>query len=297
MKSTPLVVRYDSELKSVEAETLITSLSSLLNIVDEINLFLGASYNISPMLNVRLKAKLENYLDFIIEITTPGDLIIDSLYYESADYTDIVANTFMELIVLKKFLDGREPKEIWNTDNGIGIRNYEDKELSIGINTYKLHKENAEIGHALKTNFETLLDDSTIKSFGLIDKKTGKSFTLGSEDFAGFARRIKKVDKTHQIINIPYAKLFLRVIVERNIRLMFFYEGNKLNNVRLSDDVFISDIEGGRMIANGDQLIVEMDCFQEYDDMVKTFLNKSYEIIRVHEHVHKGKELTLFDFD
>lgn len=297
MKSTSIVVRYDSELKSVEAETLIKSLSSLLNIVDEINIFLGSSYNISPMLNVRLKAKLENYLDFIIDITTPGDLVIDSLYFESADYTDIVADTFLELIELKSFLDGNEPKEIRNTENGIGIRNADNREMNVGINTYKLHKENAEIGHALKTNFETLLDDVTIKSFGLINSKNGKSFSMKSGLFAGFARRIKKIDKTHQIINIPYAKLFLRVIVERNIRLIFFYEGSKLNNVRFSDDVFISDIEGGRMIANGDQLIVEMDCYQEYDEIVKTFLNKSYEIIRVHEHVHKGKELTLFDFE
>ncbi len=297
MKATSIVVRYDSELKSVEAETLIKSLSSLLNIVDEINLFLGSSYNISPMLDVRLKARLDNYLDFIIEMKTPGELVIDSLYLDSAYYTDIVADTFLELIELKHFLDGTEPKEIWNTDKGIGIRTADGRETAVSISTFKLHKENAEIGHALKTNFETLLDDVTIKTFGLINTGSGREFSMPSDGFAGFARRIKKIDKTHQIINIPYAKLFLRVIVEKNIRLVFFYEGNKLNNVRFSDDVFVSDIENGRMIANGDQLIVEMDCYQEYDEVVKTFLNKSYEIIRVHEHVHKGKELTLFDFD
>ncbi len=297
MKSTPIIVRYDSELQSVEAGTLIKSLSSLLTVIDQVNIHLGAAYEVNPRLNVRLKAKLENFLDFTIEITTPGDISIDSLYDDPMDYTDAVAGTFMELITLKNFLNGSNAKEIRNTDHGLGIKNADGDEIVVSANTYKLHKENAEISLALKTNFETLLDDATIKSFGLMEHNSGRSFTIEHEEFEPFARRIKKIDKTHQIINIPYARLFLRVAVERNIRLIFFYEGNRLNNVRFTDDVFISDIENGRQIGNGDQLIVEMDCYQEYDDTVKTFLNKSFEILRVHEHVHKGKELRLFDLD
>ncbi len=296
MVSSPVTLKYDSENGFVEANTLVKSIASLVKVFQELNAEINKEYSMNQKLGINLKPVSENGFGLMLDISTRNSSVITQLYDEPVEYADSIADTFIKLVEVRKFLDGEKPASVGNVEKGYELTNQKGEAFIINPTVYRIFSENNDILMALKSNFESLNSDPYLKSFNISGNR-GSKINITEKDFEIYFKKVKKIDKTHQIINLSQAKVFLRVIFERNIKLQFYYDGNRLNNVKFNDDSFQSDVENGKMIANGDQLIVEMDIYQEWDDTLKTFLNKSYEIHSVREHVHRNQELRLFNLD
>ena len=63
----------------------------------------------------------------------------------------------------------------------------------------------------------------------------------------------------------------------------------------MRDKEFQSRIERGERFAKGDILTVELKVHQKLDPSLGTYINKSYEIVRVKEHIPRAEQKSLFE--
>ena len=62
--------------------------------------------------------------------------------------------------------------------------------------------------------------------------------------------------------------------------------GNKISS-KIKDDIFAERIDKGERFGKGDTLIVEMEVKQEFVESVNTYVNKSYQVIKINEHIER----------
>lgn len=73
----------------------------------------------------------------------------------------------------------------------------------------------------------------------------------------------------------------------------FIYQGHKIST-KLSDGGLQQAIDEGAAFAKGDALVVELELCQEWNSEYKAYVNQSYRVRRVLEHLHAPRAEELF---
>ena len=86
-----------------------------------------------------------------------------------------------------------------------------------------------------------------------------------------------------------------KVVFGEGYKWQFYHEGNKIS-VDIKDEDFLKRVESGSISFNsGDTIISDLQIKQIYDQRVDTFINKSFSIEKVKEHI-KRPEQSSFNF-
>jgi hypothetical protein len=94
-------------------------------------------------------------------------------------------------------------------------------------------------------------------------------------------------------ITITAARLnIVKVSFDSKLKWEFIFKGNKIS-AKSDDPIFQERIDRGESFAKGDILEVELAIKQKFDPTVNTFLNKSYKINRIINHIKREDEPTL----
>jgi hypothetical protein len=291
-----LRIMFDGHTHQIEANTFINSLLHFTSIVQETNREITADKK-----RVEIKIKATPKGSFLVDLaiaTYPAVNSATALVFskDAVSHVTNLVKTVSGLYNLHKFLDGKKPKDVStienSVDNSIKIENNTGDVTYFDNRTFNIYQGNKTIRQAMTSEFATLESDANVTGFELLDKDDSQLVTIPRDKFA--ALTTAETFKSPQEKEIPKTG-FLSIVTlsfEQKKKWDFIYEGNPIT-AKMSDD-FYQTIDRGEKFAKGDQLEAELKIRQEFDESLNAYINKSYQIVKIIQHIPKPEQSALF---
>lgn len=276
----------------VNSDTFLTSLTSITNIISVVN------KDISPSrkLEIRVKALKTGSFEctcFVKDIVEVGVALMPAL--ASADltyYKDLLSIT-IDILKIKQFLNGEEPSKVEQNGDGVnvGIYNNHGDVTYVDKRSYHYYANNQEVNDEVSKNFEKLNADSEVKSFKL--EASDKSFQADRNDFPVLQQKnVVDEQKIQERIFKDQELHMFKLVWEPSNKWGFVWNGVKIQAF-IKDDNFFKRIDSGEKFAKGDQLVADIKVYQTYDPSIDSYINDSYEVIKVNKHTPRPEQIGL----
>jgi hypothetical protein len=146
-----------------------------------------------------------------------------------------------------------------------------------------------QLSEKMEKTFELLNCNKDVDQFSISDENAGEIISVPKDDFKPIAiRRERKIKNPNEIIE--RALLYLRGLVfDLKSKWRFVYNGKKIS-ASISDPIFKEKIMMGEKFAQGDVLDVELKIYRVFDNIANTHLNKTYEVVKVFNHMRREIE-------
>jgi len=282
-----LEIHFTGQISQVDVNTLINSLVNFSTVIQQVNQELGP----------------EKAIEVKIQPFEPGSFIIKAALIEAAkgampllsgvtDHISKVIEILVNLFTLRKFLQGEKPKSIQESGDKVTVENTHGDTIVILGSVYQIYQNNRVVSEAISKNFETLQEDETIEGYEI--KQNEKIiFQASRQDFVPLARKqdvhndnIRSIVRENTVLNI------VKLVFQEDNKWSFLYDGNKISAF-ISDDSFFQKIDEGLRFAKGDTLLVDLKIRQVYDSTVDGYLNDSFEIVSVKQHIPRPQQKSL----
>ncbi|MDD2627247.1 MAG: hypothetical protein PHI87_06855 [Candidatus Methanomethylophilus sp.] len=278
-----LEIKFGGDLHEIDVDLLIESLVSYSSVTQEVSAYL------SPGTKIDIKIKAPKEGSFIILLNmiaqNASDIFINTKegVYLASDIVTLVGG----LYCLKKWISKNgKPETIKQKEgNSIEISN-NNGNIIISNDVYNIYQENPKVRDNLRNTFIKLKEKDQIKDFCIRDIDNNKEiFKVDKKDFSLLASsedeinvRKQKVIKENQELSV------FKVVFRENYKWEFFFQGVKIY-ASVKDDFFFKKIEKGEIaFRSGDRLSVDLEIEQIFNEAANTFVNDSYNIIKVIDH-------------
>lgn len=283
-------IKFDGQLHQVDANTLINSLINVSTIIQEVNEELKTDKKIEIKIKalapgsftVHLKLFIEAAKDLLSESFARGDI---------SSASDIIA-ILAGLLAIKKFLKSKKPEAVEENGNKIIIYNDKGKTIIVDKIVYNIYKQNQPVQDAISNNFETLQRDPSIEKYEIADINRKPLFSAGRPDFDGMAVKSEVLEENKKVITEIATLTIFKIVFEEKYKWEFYYKGNKIS-ASIVDEDFFQQIDAGKKFSKGDRLIAELQVTQLFDPTVQTWVNHSYQLNKVKEHIPRGEQQKL----
>jgi len=285
-------VKLDGDLSEVDAGTLISSLIGISTAVQEINKELSTDKKIQ----VKIKALEKG--SFLIHLRLIESYITSLLQNITTDQVSITCSlicTLAAILTIKKHLKGDSPKDTKEDGDYISLENSDGNIIEIDKRAYNIYINNSAIDNSLTKSFSTLSNDESITDFELLDNNDEVLFKASHDEFENIATlsTIKK-EKERILEKIEVLKIF-KIVFQENYKWEFYWQGNKIA-AKMKDEKFNNEVNSGEeRFAKGDTLRAEIHIYQIFDESIDTYINKSYEIAKVLEHIPRPEQMNISD--
>lgn len=162
MKSEKLVLRFEGE-NDIDLETLAYSLNSTVETLKELasSLISENDYCKFKVLNIE-KGSFKIIIDQLIEI---APTIVPML--------PTVVTAFKDILEIRKFLNGRPPKEVIKTENNVKIENFNGNYYNIDNAVFNVYTRNDTIEKGMANVAKSVLNDKdrTGLTYDFIDEE------------------------------------------------------------------------------------------------------------------------------
>lgn len=285
-------LKFDGQLVQIDANILISSLIHTTNAIQEINRYLDSGKNIE------IKVKAPEKGSFLIELNLV-ETALDTLKYiftkENLEVAGTIIGILTGLISLKKFLKGKKPKDVVQEANITIITNSEGDVINIDNRVFNIYDKSQYINDALSQNFESIQNDPAITAFEITDDNEKSYIRVEKEEFEFLSIKSAEISDKERIVTEAATLNIVRLSFEENLKWDFYFRGNKIS-AKIKDPDFYQLIDKGESFAKGDVLEVELQTTQIWEESVNTFINKSYQILKIHRHLVRGEQQK-FDFE
>jgi len=291
-----VVLHFGGRLNEVDAFTFSNALIAFGEAIQEINRQLNPETKISVSIDGvgggSFRAKIKTSSKFLgslfknLPSTVAGSLILS-----------VLGNTIYGMAFPSQ-------DNITITDNEVIIQNGSDR-IIVPRNTYgatqKLTNPNAVKAHIGRA-FAAMDEDPSISDFGLLAELTSHipPAIIPRETFGQIAaakdgaependgRRFK--DHEHAILTIVKA-----VFQRGNRKWEFVWNDHKIS-APIKDEEFFTKLANREVLfGQGDQLDVTLRAYQVFDDINDVWINEYFEVIKVFDIRHRGKQGKLPD--
>ncbi len=201
----------------------------------------------------------------------------------------------MGLIELKKFLKGKEEKEVDKSGNKVKITNQEGQILYVENFVQNIYSNNTIIRDALSQSFETLENDFSITGYEITDRNNKALVRVDREEFEYISTKSEELLEGEKNITVASRLNIIRISFDDKLKSDFYLKGNKIS-AKINDVDFYKRVDKGESFAKGDVLEVELEIKQVFESSVNTFINKSYKVKRITNHILRDEQ-SKFDFD
>lgn len=277
-------VSFGSKEHSIDSEALIASLIALKTTVDEINL------RVSP--SERIEVSVKPFQPGSFEI--PFDLIQvaqDSLLATTPIITEIVG-VLKEFIELKVLLKGESPDKVEKENGGTRITTQSGNVINIGHIAGDVYLNSPNANSTFDRSMAELLKNEEINDYKILDSERKPLVQVNREDFSNF-KPYEKIENEQKKSKLERTRLSVfKIVFDTKYKWDFLYQGIKIP-AKILDQEFQKKILNGERFAHGDTLDVELKINQSYDEVADTFMNKSYEVLRVIKHWPRGIQTDL----
>jgi len=278
-----LEIKFGGDLHEIDVDLLIESLVNYSSVTQE-----AAAY-LSPGIKVNIKIKAPKEGSFIILLDLIAQNAGDLFTRENATLASEIVGIVAGLYGLKKWIAKNGKPEIikpHQEDNSIEISNTNGN-ITINQNVYNIYQENPKVRENLRNTFAKLKEKEEITDFIIRDSESQKNiFEVEREDFKLLASMDDEIEqKKQKVIKEKQELSVFKVVFKENYKWEFYYQGIKIY-AALKDDNFFKKIEKGEIaFRSGDKLIVDLEIEQVFNESANTFVNDSYNILKVIEHI------------
>lgn len=277
-----LEIKFGGDLHEIDVDLLIESLVSYSFVTQE-----SAAY-LSPGIRVDIKIKAPREGSFIILLDLIAQNANNLFTKENVALTSGIIGIVGGLYRFKKWIaKNGKPEVVKPTeDNSIEISNSKGN-ITINQDVYNIYQENPKVRENLRSTFSKLKEREEIIDFSIRDVDLKKDiFRVEKSDFALLAssddeieQRKRKVLKDKQELSV------FKIVFRENYKWEFYYQGVKVY-ASIKDEDFFKKIEKGEVaFRSGDKLIVDLEIEQVFNESANTFVNDSYYILKVIEHI------------
>lgn len=292
ISSDNFLFHFGCKENEVNSKTLAATLLAFTEIIEEINrdLITGKS------IEVRIKPFQAGSFD------VPFDIIegaIAGVLSEHAFSIPEIIKIYVELIRLKLNLKGEKPEKYKEIDTGIEISNNSGNITIVDKRTFNIYNKNDRVHNAFERQFDRLNYDPAIDDVELRSKTNESLIAVKREEFMSLLLRdyptavMIAQDAQADIVEDVFLNIF-KIVFDANHKWEFFYKGNKIA-AKIMDKEFTNKILSGERFANGDILRVQLRLKRTFDKIANTFVNKSFEIIKVEEHIPRKDQPDLLN--
>lgn len=289
-------VKFDGQLHQVDANTLINSLINLSTIIQELNVVSD------PNRKIEIKIKATEKGSFWIHLSLIAEKIPDLFDQENIQTTAAIATisgisiikSVAYLFQLKKHLSGKKPKTIQESNKGgvIKIENERGDIIFMDSVIFNIYNTNQPVQDSISNTFDTLQNDSSISGFEIADAEKRPLFEINRTDFGEMSIKNEVVEENKKIFTEIANLHIFKIVFEDKYKWEFYYKGNKIS-AHIADINFFKSIDEGERFSKGDTLKSELEITQIFDNTVNTYINHSYKIKNVLEHIPRGKQQKL----
>lgn len=292
---TDFKLKFDGRLNEVDASTLGYSLVNITTIIREISEETAAG-------RIDIKVKSTAPGSFLVHLALGplalplADPLFQANLIQAGEAGLVILKTLTELFKLRKALKGDPPKEIIpSKEDNVEVKTGDNSTVIIDKRTFNTYFAHPIVNEALAKTFKALESDPSIEGFEITDAQEHSLFEATREDFPGMALTTSVpqtesrdvVERTHVYIVKPS--------FDPKLKWDVLYKGNRIP-VWMRDRDFQGRIEGGERFAKGDILAVDLKIHQKLDTALGAYVNKSYEIVRVNEHIPRQEQNKLFEY-
>lgn len=285
-------IKFDGEHHQIDANILINNLIHTTSIIQELN------RNLDSGKKIEIKVKALDKGSFLIHI----DLIETALEALKTIFTKdnieiggVVVGALVGLIELKSFLRGKEPEKIEKIGDKVKIENKKGEVIYIDNFVQNVYENNTIIRDALSQSFETLDNDNSITGYQITDKDENPLVKVDKEDFQFMSLKSDEILDGEKVTVVAARLNLVRLSFDHKLKSDFYYKGVKVS-AKIKDVDFYDRIDRGESFSKGDILEVELEIKQVFDGSVNTFINKSYKVKRIIQHIKRDEQSRL-NFD
>lgn len=276
-------IKFDGQTHQVNAQVFISTLVNFSEVVKEINRELGSDKSIE----IKIVATSEGSFD--------AHLVLQAVESAQQLFTQDNVNLLSGIVTiiggvygLRKWLSKRTIKQVEPQGDSVKITDVNGDSIVVKGNIYNTYNNNQIVNDAVSNSFASLQDDPSITALEISDESE-VLFRAEQDEFDELATKIIVEDENNKKITTAAILTINKVVFEGPGRKWeFIYQGNRIA-ANISDDDFYRQIDEGESFAKGDQLQVNLEITQAYDETLKAYLNKSYTVVKVSKHIPRDK--------
>lgn len=289
---TDFKIKFDGEKHQIDANLLVNNLIHTTSIIQEIN----RNFDSGKKIDIQIKAlEKGSFLIHIDLIESAFDNLKNLLTRDNIEFAGSVIGAFVGLIELKKFLKGKEEKSIEKSGNKVKITNQDGQVLYVENFVQNIYNNNTIVKDALSQSFETLENDNSITGYEITDRNNKTLVRVDREEFEYISVKSEELLEGEKNIVVAGRLNIIRISFDDKLKSDFYFKGNKIS-AKINDVDFYKRVDKGESFAKGDVLEVELEIKQVFETSVNTFVNKSYKIKRIINHILRNEQSKL-DFD
>lgn len=289
---TDFKIKFDGEKHQIDANLLVNNLIHTTSIIQEIN----RNFDSGKKIDIQIKAlEKGSFLIHIDLIESAFDNLKNLLTRDNIELAGSVIGAFVGLIELKKFLKGKEGKSIEKSGNKVKITNQDGQVLYVENFVQNIYNNNTIVKDALSQSFETLENDNSITGYEITDRNNKTLVRVDREEFEYISVKSEELLEGEKNIVVAGRLNIIRISFDDKLKSDFYFKGNKIS-AKINDVDFYKRVDKGESFAKGDVLEVELEIKQVFETSVNTFVNKSYKIKRIINHILRNEQSKL-DFD
>jgi hypothetical protein len=284
--SNDFKLKFDGQIVQIDANILISSLIHTTNVIHEINRFLDSGKKIE------IKVRAPEKGSFLIElnlIETAIEALKHIFIKENLEVASYIITILVGLIAIKKFLKGKKIKEVSQEEEITVITNQEGNVLKIDNMIFNIFDKSQIVKDSLSQNFESIRNDPSITGFEITDINEKPYIRVEREEFESLSLKSEELLEGERILTEAATLNIVRLSFEESLKWDFYFKGNKIS-AKIKDPNFYDLIDKGESFAKGDTLEVELQIIQKWDEPVNTFINKSYQILKILRYISRNEQ-------
>lgn len=283
------VIHFGSDLPRVNAYTLATTLVGMADAAKAANAALNPGYEVEVVVEALSPGSFKATLRTIFNAT--GNL------FSTQNVKNVVLGVIASYIYQQAL--GSDPQVIVNVgDHEVVIESGDTKvvvprDLHEGVK--KIEKSpgfRKGIGNAIRA----VEADPHVTSFGIMpdDELPEPPVKIPRKQFAAIAQQVSEPETNERELEEITDVMILRAILERSKRLwQFAWNGVRISAPVTDGDFYNDFFEHRVQIAPGDGLRVRLRIRQVRNPDLGVFINKSYEVTQVMEHLPGAEQVQL----
>jgi hypothetical protein len=288
---TDFRVEFGGDSHEIDLNTLLVSLMNFSSVMQEIQVA------IAPETQMNIKVRPPQNGSFLIDmlITAPDAVakVASLITRDNISLVDNVLSGFVNMIDLKKHLMGERPKSVKasNEANQVIVENSDGNTIHIDQRVINIYQQVPSIDKSLTKAFEAVESDPAIESVRISDNDGRPLTRVNNDEFKwmsvanGSTEPVTKREKILEGVHIRAIKLAF----EDGSKWGFVFEGNKIS-ANISDPSFWDRVDKNEAFSKGDTFKVNLKVIQRYDQTINEYLNDTYEVVNVIDHIPPGKQ-------
>lgn len=284
MEQETLTIKFDGQNHQVDVQTFVYSVLNFTTVIKEANKKNGGN-----PININIKAPEKGSLlvDLVTNAINNPTLLSSTTVLAST--MSIVGGVYQ----LHKFISGKKTTETKVVDRSVTITLEDNSTLTIAENVYNIYMTTPAIPDSISKNFAALSEDPAVTNFEVSRNGTEKIIEVPKEDYARMSIK-QQIDTENSRTIVESANLYIyKVVFEKTDRKWEFYHNGDRISANIFDENFFKLIDRGESFSKGDQLKVDLQVTQVFDDSIGTYVNQSHAVLKVYEHIKRSEPIEL----